>query len=106
MAEPPDALFASQNLVTLGCIRALHRLGLHHQVPLVGFDEVELAEALDPGITVVAQDLASIGKKAADLLFGRIDGDRGPPATYVVPTTLVKRGSGEIRLPSSAARGG
>ena len=105
-ADPPDALFASQNLVTIGCIRALHRLGLHQRVPLVGFDEVELAEALDPGITVVAQDLASIGKKAADLLFGRIDGDRGPATTYVVPTTLVARGSGEIRLPSSAARGG
>jgi LacI family transcriptional regulator len=97
-ADPPEALFASQNLVTVGCILALHSLGLQHRVPLVGFDEVELAEALDPGITVVAQDLAGIGTMAADLLFSRIQGDRSPAATYVVPTTLIPRGSGEIRL--------
>jgi LacI family transcriptional regulator len=38
-----------------------------------------------------------MGRLAADILFGRLDGDRGPSATHVVPTRLIERGSGEIR---------
>ncbi|MCO1654876.1 LacI family DNA-binding transcriptional regulator [Pseudonocardia sp. S2-4] len=93
---PPTALFTAQNLVTIGAVRALRRLGLEHVVALVGFDDFLLADLLSPGVTVVAQDPAAIGRIAAGLLFARIAGDRGPPQTRLVPTTLVRRGSGEI----------
>jgi LacI family transcriptional regulator len=95
-AQPPTAIFAAQNLLTIGAVRALRRLGLHHKVALVGFDDVELADTLDPGVTVVAQDPAAIGRTAAEHLLRRLDGDAGPPRTVVVPTRLVVRGSGEI----------
>ena len=41
--DPPTALFTSQNLITIGAVRALHSLGLHEQVALVGFDDIVLA---------------------------------------------------------------
>ncbi|HET8640599.1 MAG TPA: substrate-binding domain-containing protein, partial [Pseudonocardiaceae bacterium] len=44
----------------------------------------------------VAQDPTTIGHIAAELLFARIAGDGGPPSVRLVPTTLVRRGSGEI----------
>ena len=44
IAEPPTALFTSQNLVTIGAIRALRDLGLQHQVAVVGFDDIDLAD--------------------------------------------------------------
>ena len=96
LPEPPSALFTSQNLLTIGASRALHRLDLHHRIALVGFDDVLLADLLDPGITVIAQDPSTMGRKAAEQLFRRIDGDQSPSVHLVVPTRLITRGSGEI----------
>ncbi len=99
-ADPPTAIFASQNLVTIGAIRALRRLGLQHRVAIVGFDDFLLADLLEPAVSVVAQDPATIGRLAAETLFRRLDGDTSPPATVIVPTRLIPRGSGEIRPPA------
>jgi LacI family transcriptional regulator len=63
----------------------------------VGFDDFPLADLLDPRVSVVTQDPTAIGRTAAELLFGRLDGDRGPPRHVVLPTRLLPRGSGEIR---------
>lgn len=98
-ADPPTALFTAQNLVTIGAVKALRRLGRQNDVALVGFDDFLLADMLEPGITVVAQDPQTIGRLAAELLFRRTDGDESPFRTEVVPTHLVVRGSGEIPPP-------
>ncbi len=95
----PTAIFASQNLVTIGAIRALAALRLQDSIALVGFDDFVLADTLRPGITTIAQDPIEIGRLAADLLFARLDGDRSEPSTHVVPTSLIARGSGEIPPP-------
>lgn len=92
----PTALFASQNLITIGAVNALHLHHLQHLVALVGFDDIELAAMLDPGVTVVAQDPYAIGRAAAELLFARIDGYTGPSQHRTISTRLVIRGSGEI----------
>lgn len=97
MTEPPTALFTGQNLITIGACRALRRLKLHQRVALVGFDDILLADLLEPGITVIAQDPAAMGRIAAELVFRRLDGDRSPSEHHVVPTTMIARGSGEIR---------
>ena len=100
--DPPTALFASQNLVTIGVATALHRLGVENKVALVGFDDFVLADVLKPGVTVIAQDAAGLGRLAAQLLFARRAGDTTPPRTHVVPVRLVPRGSGEIMLAPAA----
>jgi LacI family transcriptional regulator len=94
--QPPTAIFSSQNLVTFGVMRALKDLGLSRTVALVGFDDFTLADMMDPGITVVAQHPERIGRLAAERLLARIDGDRQEPRTYIVPSELIPRGSGEI----------
>jgi LacI family transcriptional regulator len=94
--EPPTAIFTSQNLITIGAVRALRRMGLHRDVALVGFDDFPLADLLDPGVTVVAQDPVAMGRTAARALFERIDGADGPAREFWIPTTLIPRGSGEI----------
>jgi LacI family transcriptional regulator len=98
--SPPTALFLAQNLLTIGAIRALRRRGLENSVALVGFDDFPLADLLSPGVTVVAQDPTTSGRTAAEVLFGRLSGDTSPARVHVVPTTLVRRGSGEILPPS------
>ncbi|WP_427016370.1 LacI family DNA-binding transcriptional regulator [Pseudarthrobacter sp. P1] len=94
--NPPTAIFASQNLVTFGVLRALREAGASKRVALVGFDDFPLADLLDPGVTVIAQHPDRIGALAAERILARIDGDRSEPRTYIVPTELIARGSGEI----------
>jgi LacI family transcriptional regulator len=94
--EPPSALFTTQNLITIGAIRALRALDQHHRVALVGFDDFTLADLLEPPVTVVAQDPARLGRLACEILFERMDGDDSPPRRVAVPTRLIARGSGEI----------
>jgi LacI family transcriptional regulator len=94
--DAPTALFTAQNLVTIGAVKALRRLGRQHEVALVGFDDFMLGDLLDPPVTVVAQDPDAIGRVAAEQLFRRIDGDTEPFTVQVVPTHLIVRGSGEI----------
>ncbi|HJQ43106.1 MAG TPA: LacI family DNA-binding transcriptional regulator [Jatrophihabitantaceae bacterium] len=94
--KPPAAVFTSQNLVTIGVVEALHELGLHNDVALVGFDDIPFASVLQPGITVMAQDPVALGRSAAERLFARLAGDSSPAAVTTVPTELIVRGSGEL----------
>ncbi|WP_229923617.1 LacI family DNA-binding transcriptional regulator [Streptomyces candidus] len=92
--EAVTAVFTGNNRVTVTVVRVL--AGREHPVALVGFDDFELADLLHPGVTVVAQDAATLGRTAADLLFSRLDGAGGAPVQVVLETRLVPRGSGEI----------
>lgn len=97
--EPPTAVFAAQNLLTIGTVRALQRVGLQDRIALIGFDDFPLADMLRPAVSVVAQDPAEIGVMAAHLLLSRIgdgDDDERPARHAVIPTRYIARGSGEI----------
>jgi LacI family transcriptional regulator len=96
LPDPPTAIFTSQNLLTIGGIRALRNAGLQHRIGLVGFDDVALGDIVEPAVSVVAQDPQAIGHAAAELLFRRMDGDKSPSVHQVVPVRLIARGSGEI----------
>jgi LacI family transcriptional regulator len=95
-ADPPTALFTAQNLITLGAVRALRQRELQHRVALIGFDDLTLADLLDPATSAIVQDPHAMGRIAAELLFARLGGDRSPAKEVVVPIRLVARGSGEI----------
>ncbi|MFF0320554.1 LacI family DNA-binding transcriptional regulator [Nonomuraea angiospora] len=98
--HPPTALFAGNNLASTGAVVALSR-ARRRDVALVGFDDLPLAECLDPPLTVVAQDPARMGAAAAEQVLARLDGDRSKARRTLVPTRLVVRGSGELPAPGS-----
>ncbi|MGW2272750.1 LacI family DNA-binding transcriptional regulator [Streptomyces yangpuensis] len=92
--EPVTAVFAGNNRVTVTVVRVL--ASLRRPVALVGFDDFELADLLSPGVTVVAQDPAALGRVATDRLFQRLAGTALTPTRTELPTRLVPRGSGEL----------
>ena len=97
---PPTALFASNDVVTMGVVDELYGTpDAARSMALVGFDEFAFADKLDPPVTVVAQDPAALGATCAQLLFARLDGDTSPPKTVMLLTRLIVRGSGEIVPP-------
>jgi LacI family transcriptional regulator len=97
--DAPTALVTARAAVTVAAVRALHRLGRQRLVAVVGLDDFPTADLLSPGATVVAQDPAAIGRRAAGLLFARMAGETAAPATHPVPTVLIPRGSGELPPP-------
>jgi LacI family transcriptional regulator len=96
LLEPPTAFFTGQNLLTIGGVHAVRRAGRERELALIGFDDISLADVLDPAVSVVAQDPQALGRAAADQLFRRLDGDNAPAVNTVIPVTLIPRGSGEI----------
>jgi LacI family transcriptional regulator len=95
LADPPTAIFTGNNRITVGALRALARS--KRPVALVGFDDLELAELLARPTTVVAYDAAEMGRQAGNLLVQRLGGDSSPPRRIVLPSSLIARGSGEVR---------
>jgi LacI family transcriptional regulator len=96
--EPVTAIFTGNNRVTVTVVRVLAAHG--RPVGLVGFDDIELGDLLEPGVTVIAQDAATLGRTAAERLFSRLDGAADAPSRVVLPTRLIARGSGEIVPPA------
>lgn len=104
LVEPPTAFFTSQNLLTIGGLRALRDAGLERRIALIGFDDIPLAEMVEPAVSVVAQDPQALGRTAAELLFRRLDGDMSAAVHHVLPVNLIARGSGELPPWDTTAR--
>jgi DNA-binding LacI/PurR family transcriptional regulator len=95
MAEPPDAIFASNALMTMGALRALHELGLNvpGDVALVGFDDLPWAEDLNPPLTTIAQPGYELGEQAVELLLRRIAKPEAPFQKLILQPRLIVRKS-------------
>src|SRR3954447_21223826 len=98
LPDPPTAIFAANNLVCMGVVTTLSR-SHRWDVAVIGFDDFLLANAFDPGITVVAQDTTHLGTTAAEIGLARLHGDRSRARTVTLPTIMIKRGSGEVAGP-------
>jgi LacI family transcriptional regulator len=92
----PTAIFSSQNYVTIEAIRALTKRNLSKKVAHVGFDDLPFADLVEPGITLVTQDIQKMAEVAAHLLFERIKGKTSKAELHQVDTIFTQRGSGEL----------
>ncbi len=92
---PPDAIFAGNNTLGIGAIRAIKERGcrIPDDVAVIMFDDVYLAESLEPPITVIAQPTGQIGTVAAQLLLGRFNEPNRPPKEILLKPQLVVRRS-------------
>lgn len=104
--KPPTALFAANNLTMRYALHALSLAGIQipRQVAIAGFDDFEMADVLQPSLTVVQQPVYQLGEVAANLLFQRISGSEEPKAGHriVLPLKLIVRSS--CGCPSRAER--
>ncbi|MDY7529958.1 MULTISPECIES: LacI family DNA-binding transcriptional regulator [unclassified Cryobacterium] len=95
-ADPPTALVTGNNRASSGALRVLR--GREPRVAFIGFDDFDLADALD--ITVVAYDTREIGRAAARLALDRLEDPTSFIRQIEIPTRLIHRGSGEISPPT------
>lgn len=94
----PSGILAMSDAMAIGAIHALRGRGLEvpRDVSVVGFDDIDLARHVDPGLTTVHQPIRQKGEAAVELLL-RALGDHGSvpmvPERRLLPTRLVIRAS-------------
>lgn len=95
LPNPPDAIFSSNSLTSLGMLRALRDLGLRapQDVALVGFDDLPYADYMCPALTAVAQPAYEIGRQAVQLLLRRLQEPDAPATTITLQPRLIVRQS-------------
>jgi LacI family transcriptional regulator len=84
-----DDILTLNGITTMLVLRVLRQLGKHvgRDVALISFDDFELAEILTPSLTVVRQPSAELGRRAAELLFTRMQGKKTLPRQEIVLST-------------------
>jgi LacI family transcriptional regulator len=102
--NPPTAIFAANNLTCIRVLHALHWSGLTGTVALIGFDDIECAELLNPPVSVLRQDPDAMGRLAAETIFAQLAGQQPARQELQIPVTLVPRGSGELAAPGTPIR--
>ncbi len=92
---PPTAIFAGNDLSALGVYEAARERGLKipTQLSVVGFDDIPIADHLQPPLTTVAQPVQAMAKVAVELLVRGLSGQRLVEETREFPSQLVLRAS-------------
>jgi LacI family transcriptional regulator len=96
LSRRPDAVFCANDLTAIGAMDAVHELGLTipDDVALVGFDDVDAASIVSPGLTTVRNPAYEAGGAAGELLLSRMLGHyTGEGRTVILPCPLVRRES-------------
>ncbi|MGW7529165.1 LacI family DNA-binding transcriptional regulator [Streptomyces sp. NPDC054783] len=89
LPQPPDAVFAANNLMAVGALQAVREAGLHPpRIGVVSFGEVPWAPLVRPGLTTVQVPSYDLGWTAAGLLLDRIAGQERPLRTVVLRSSL------------------
>lgn len=92
----PTAIFAANNFIAYGVMRALREagLGVPDDISVIAFDDLPPEWVFDPFLTAVSQPAYEIGTKSAEVLLERLAGaePEGPPG-IVLPSQLIVRRS-------------
>lgn len=94
-ASRPTAIFAANDLMAMGAMLGMRELGLRcpEDVSIVGFDNLDIVDLLQPPLTTVQQPVYRLGVTAAELLLERISGANDAPKEILLETELIRRGS-------------
>jgi LacI family transcriptional regulator len=94
-SNPPTAVFAFNDNIAIGTMRAARELGLRvpEDLSIVGFDDVEHASIVTPRLTTVRQPLAEMGRTAVSLLVRLLEQQSVETLSIQLATRLVIRES-------------
>ena len=92
---PFNAVFACNDLMAIGAMRALklRKIKVPEEVQIIGFDDIELAQLVEPALSTVSQPTFDMGSKSAELLLQLINGKKPRTKTVTMKPSLVLRGT-------------
>ncbi len=93
-AHRPDAVFAANDMMALGCLYAFNEAGIKvpADIALAGFDDIPLARFVHPTLTTMRVSIAELGGLALTSLLLAIetDGAETPAAQTLIPELIVR----------------
>jgi len=89
------AVFAANDQMALGMLRALHEVGRHvpRDISIVGFDDIPEAQFFIPPLTTVRQDFNEMGRQSLMLLLSEIGASERSSSRVIVEAELMVRSS-------------
>lgn len=95
MKAPPDAVFVTNNQMTMGALHSIFKFGIvvPTQLGVVGFDDEPWTTIIRPALTIVRQPNVEIGRRAGKILFDRINGESGPARVIMDADLIVRKSS-------------
>ena len=93
LPSPPSAIFVANNEMMAGALFAIRERGIKvpRDLSVIGFDDARWAQYSDPPLTVVSQTTEAMGQKAAELLLGRLRGEKRANTVVFEPQLVVRR---------------
>ena len=78
LKQKPDAIITTSDKLTTGCLKTLKRRGvmIPEEVAMLGFSNSDIAELVDPPLTVIRQPAEEMGRAATELLLQLVESKR------------------------------
>jgi DNA-binding LacI/PurR family transcriptional regulator len=94
-ARRPTAIVALSDLMAIGAMNEIHDRGLEvgHDIAVIGFDDVPMAQYLRPPLTTLRQPVWEIGQRAIAMLLQLLNGESLPERRILLPPELIVRAS-------------
>lgn len=94
----PDAIFAANDMMAVGCLLALREtgLGVPEDVAVAGFDDIPLARLIDPPLTTARIQISELGRSALERLALSIEGAEADASLQTAQPELVIRRSTQV----------
>ena len=104
-AQRPQALVASNGVMLMAVLRAVHALGLSvpQDIALTGFDQDDWMEFISGGLSVIQQPVEEIGRTAMAMLLDRLDNPAVPARKVVLAGRLITGGSSQRPMEKAPA---
>lgn len=95
LPKPPTAIFAGNDLQAVGVYEAARSKGLSipGDLSVVGYDDIQIAEWVGPGLTTVRQPIAEMAEQATRLVLRMKDSNSTEATRIDLATSLVVRSS-------------
>jgi DNA-binding LacI/PurR family transcriptional regulator len=90
-----DGIFAGNDLMAVGCLKALHKLGksVPEDVALIGFDGIDFTEITIPELSTIAQPIYEMGYVAMKMLIDQMESEQVQKENKLLDVKLVVRDS-------------
>jgi LacI family transcriptional regulator len=90
----PDAIFAANDMMAVGCLLALREAGLEvpRDIAVAGFDDIPLARLVEPSLTTARIRICDLGRAALERLAVSVEGALSQPSLEIAhPEVIVRR---------------
>ena len=95
LANPPSAIFASNDMSSIGVYQAAQEAGVRipQHLSVIGFDNIRESSLINPALTTIDQFISDIGATAIEMVVKLVNGETLEKNFVIVPTQLIVRDS-------------